>query len=517
MANSHEFKKSKLRKILKKAKNKTLGQVDSKHVFNRTIDKPKITGIAGDVIEQSVLGYPPDHDQRPDLLVDGILYELKTTGIREGKRSREMEAKEPVTITAVSIDSIAKENFEESYFWHKAEHILFVFYHYDSTSTVKAAEYAKFYIRQFDFYDFSDDTKAILESDWKKVHDFIADIQNKYNDEEAKKYYSKLSSEINKQLVYLDTAPKYPNPPRFRFRRRFVTKLYQEKFGTKLESLPDTYHAYSEVYEKCHDLTTKYSGWTFKDLCKEFEIDIEGKTTRQLKSYAERIVVEMFRRKENELSEKGKANKLSKIDLFVNFGLIGKTIAITSSGKRTEDMKLISVNFNEIEQKLFYECTNEENNERTTEDIYEDESSLYSYLHDHKLLCIIFEEQPHGSKETADLRTNKFKGFKVLDLDSQDIMESAENSWNSVNTLLNTNGLQSNIVYTKEGKPRINKNGLVMEKTNLPKSRKSLVFLRGTGRDSSDKYDYKGVKIYRHNFWIKGSYIAEQLEKTEYL
>lgn len=37
--------------------NKTLGQVDVNNVFARTITHPKITGIAGDVVEQSILGY----------------------------------------------------------------------------------------------------------------------------------------------------------------------------------------------------------------------------------------------------------------------------------------------------------------------------------------------------------------------------------------------------------------------------------------------------------------------------
>ena len=66
MSDSHAYELAEILKILNAVTNKTLGEVDSKHVFNRTIEKPKITGIAGDVIEQSVLGYPADSDQRPD-------------------------------------------------------------------------------------------------------------------------------------------------------------------------------------------------------------------------------------------------------------------------------------------------------------------------------------------------------------------------------------------------------------------------------------------------------------------
>ena len=503
MADSHVFRKEDIVRILKYVTNKTLGEVDVNNVFERTKNNPKITGIAGDVIEQSVLGYPSDRDQRPDLEIDGLLVELKTTGIRVGRKSGEIEAKEPASITAVSIDSIAAEDFDHSAFWHKTAHMLFVFYYYNSLRTVKASDYANFYISGFEFFDFADETKAILESDWQKVHDFIQEIQATYNDEEAKKHYPNLSSVINSQLVYLDTAPKYPHAPRFRFRRRFVTMLVQKKFGKnlKLEELPDTYHGYSEVYSKCHEITLKYKDKTFGQLCADFEINIEGKNNKEIKSYAEQIVVKMFG---------GDAKKISKIDLFVKFGLIGKTVAITSSEGRTEDMKLTSVNFDEILENPFFEAAAKDDEENF-------ESELYSYLHDHKLLCIVFKEQPHKSKEPADLKMNKFQGFKVLDLDSPDIVKSAEKTWNLIQKLLKSKSLRSDPVYTKAGVQRFNKNGLPMEATNLPKSTEELIFLRGTGDDSSDKYLVQGVKIYKHDFWIKGLYIAEQLKTIDYL
>ena len=86
MAGSHAFRLDEICRILNSVTNKTLGEVDINHVFDRAMTNPKITGIAGDVIEQSVLGYPSDSDQRPDLEIDGVLFELKTTGIRENKK-----------------------------------------------------------------------------------------------------------------------------------------------------------------------------------------------------------------------------------------------------------------------------------------------------------------------------------------------------------------------------------------------------------------------------------------------
>lgn len=81
MAN-HIFTEEEVVRILDKVVGKTLGQIDKNNVFDKTKEKPKITGIAGDVIEQSVFGYQADTKQEADLLIDGRPVELKTTGLK---------------------------------------------------------------------------------------------------------------------------------------------------------------------------------------------------------------------------------------------------------------------------------------------------------------------------------------------------------------------------------------------------------------------------------------------------
>ena len=76
-----KFTKQQVQKLLEACLNKTLGEIDKNHVFDRTRQNPKITGIAGNVIEQSVFGYDANSDAAPDLNIDGILTKLKTTGI----------------------------------------------------------------------------------------------------------------------------------------------------------------------------------------------------------------------------------------------------------------------------------------------------------------------------------------------------------------------------------------------------------------------------------------------------
>ena len=85
VTDDRKFTKAQVFTILEEAKGKTLGEVDKSRQFDRTIKSEKITGIAGDVIEQSVFGYERDSEQECDIEIDGVLTELKTTGVRVPK------------------------------------------------------------------------------------------------------------------------------------------------------------------------------------------------------------------------------------------------------------------------------------------------------------------------------------------------------------------------------------------------------------------------------------------------
>ena len=188
--------------ILKPIIGKTLGQIDKNNVFEKTKMNYKVTGIAGDVIEQSVFEYKANNKQIPDLNIDGIDTELKTIGLK-GKNvdsnKKEYMAKEPCSITAVSINTIVSEEFDTSKFWHKSEYMLFVYYIYLARKTVSAAMYRNFPIKNFCFYHCTGDDRKIIEADWQKVHDFIASVQENYpNEEDRRKQYPYLSTIINK-------------------------------------------------------------------------------------------------------------------------------------------------------------------------------------------------------------------------------------------------------------------------------------------------------------------------------
>lgn len=484
----HFFHKEELEKILDSALNKTLGEVDVNHVFDKTITNPKVTGIAGDVIEQSVLGFPADNLQRPDLDIDGVDTELKTTGIRLSKKNvGKYEAKEPMSITAVSPNQIVSEQFATSKFWHKLEHMLLVYYHYASAKTVKAAQYADFYIRGYEFHEFDETDKDRLKNDWEIVRNFIIEIQHTYDVPESQ--YPRLSSELREKLVYIDTAPKWPNPPRFRLKRQVVTDIIQKHFGDKLEQLPGRYNGYKDIDDKCHAITEEDAGKTIEELVMQYGIIVKD-IKKVSKSINETVIVKMFG---------GKSKKLNQIEMFSRFGIIGKSITVTTEGTRTEDTKLLAIDFEEW----------------TDKDVLFEESSIYDYFANHQLLCMMFEEP----SVDAPLCDNKFLGFKRLSFSEEFIENEVRKIWEEVRCLVLEKKLVETVSLNKAGQPITNKKtGTVKTSINFPKSKENIVFVRGGGLDASTKTEeVNGIKMYKQYVWIKGSYIANMLSGLQLL
>ena len=481
MTNSHFFHKDEITRILDDCLNKTLGEVDSNNVFDRTIKHPKITGIAGDVIEQSVLGYPPDIRQEPDLDIDGVKTELKTTGMR--RKGSRYDAKEPMSITAVSPDTIVNETFLDSNFWHKLEHMLFVYYLYDSPSPVKAAQYADFPIKGYQFHEFDEEDQEILKNDWEIVRDFIRYLQDEYEDYEDE--YPRISHELRPKLMYIDTAPKWPNRPRFRLKRTVVSSIIQEHFEGGLEQLPGKYTTYSEINKTLHELSEKYNGKTIEELMNLLDIDVK----RVNKAIGETIIVKMFG---------GNSKKMQSIELFRKAGIIGKTITLTERGLRKEDMKFFTIDFNEFEN----------------ENIEFEDSQIYDYFTNNKILCILFQK-PYSD---AKMIENKFLGFKMIEFSQEFVENDVRETWERIKDLIVNDKLEDVISLDKFGNPRINSSGNVMSAPNFPKSSEGNVFVRGTSSTSDVKpLNINGVRMYRQQMWVKGMYIVEKLNNEPYI
>lgn len=497
----------------------TFGQVDERDVFHNQIPSK---GIAGDVIEQSVLHMKQNSTQEADLSIlqlDGTYkeIELKTTGVEiSNKQEEKYCAKEPMSITAVSIGTIEHEEFIGSHFYNKIAHLLFVFYYYKRNKGQKVvpyAEYEKFPILGYKFLDIADDPKELkkFENDWTLAHKYLCNIEN---NPDKNQLYPLLHQNIKRDLFYIDIAPRFKlqpkQSPRFRFKKSYVNTLFQQFYAEKmekkkLEKLGENINSYSELDSKLHDITTQYRGKTVEELVNIFNIqnpsvvanDYVSKRPKFGKQISETIVVKMLG---------GKSRKISDIELFNKIGLIGKTITITQKGVETEQMKLFTMDLGEIMDEILD---------------FED-TSYYEYFSTHQILCIMFEEP----SEDSLLNDNVFLGFKRLAFNEEMIDGIIKDVYVDICDKINNGKMVESYCYLKDGTQRINKTGVPMTSINFPKQKDGDIFVRGTSKDSTMKpWVFKGqaadgtdtIHTYSQQIWIKGRYITNALKKIDFI
>lgn len=515
----HVYNKSDLIRLFEASRGKTFEMIDNKGMFDHVRDFPLQKGIAGAVVEQCILGYAPDSKQEADLIVvDGkeeTKTELKTTGMLiELKPERHYVAKEPMSITAVGVYDIAEQEFLTSHFWDKLEHMLIVYYHYAANHAVTAYEYKDFPLVGYEFHEFSEDDVEILKNDWEHVRKLCEDVINRFPGPrdakwkaDVKQEYIDVHGQLRRVLSYIDLAPKFP--PRFRLKKPTVSAIIANHFGYNLEQLPGRYTAISDIDRKCKELTQKYRGRTIASLAREFNIPYSRSTEN--KAITERIAVAMFG---------GTASKLNQIELFEKFGLIAKSVVVTSTGGRTEDMKLFRVDFNEITREVVAE------DDGTIRPYVFEDSDLYTYFADHEFLCIVFEEAKSRVEERAPgmfveiphkLGDNKFLGFQRLVFSDVFIDQTVRPVWDDTRSKVLNKTLEDVVQRKQDGTPVINRTGEISSAPNFIKSRDNAVFLRGSGIDSSSRHKTEcvnGIKMLPQYVWIKGTSIVGQIDIT---
>lgn len=508
--------------FLEGVKGKTLGEVDKSHQFARTATKPKITGIAGDVVEQSVFGYNRDSKQECDIEIDGVLTELKTTGVRipkdelnrvAGKTGKayniHLHAKEGISITGVTFEPDIQRDFITSHFWEKSQHLLIVFYEYKSYVKVPASAFANFPIVDYCYNSFSDDERNKLENDWEKVRDYLEKVYDEFkNTNERNEHLVGFTHILRPNLMLIELVPGFKRKatggyqkPRYRLKRTFVDYLVQGHFNKKRSEseikLKESFSSFEQLDERCHKLTSLYKGKTLNELMSIFGIKEWSKDTTA------RCVLRMF-------DSDGK--RLNQISDFTKTGIIAKTIAITTTDKRTEDMKLFHVDFEEW----------------TDRDVDFEDSVIYNYFSEHSFLFPIFREDRRivgsiaNKQELAYDATHAitFEGFKRISFDDTFIEKEVRRTWENSRNLIFRNELVWNYEYNKSGEKKINKSGSYMGAPNLPKSSQYNVFFRGGGLISNETTRTEvvnGVKMLPQYIWLRGSYIADKLKETPYI
>lgn len=515
--------------LLERVKGKTLGEVDSSNQFARTKMNEKITGIAGDVIEQSVFQYRRDSNQECDIEIDGKLTELKTAGVRVPKSDLSkvknkvgddyniyLGAKEGISITGMTFEPSIQTDFLTSHFWEKSERLLIIFYEYKSYEVVPASAYAKFPIVDYCYNSFSDSERDQLRSDWEIVRDYLQAIYNQYpNPASRNEQLVGFTHKLRPHLLLIELVPGFKRKatgsyqkPRYRLKQTFVDHIVRghfDKSRANIEiNLKEPFSSFAQLDSRCHTLAEKYKGKTLIQLQKMLDIDTEIST----KDFTAKCVLKMF---------DANCSKLNQISDFTKAGIIAKTITVTPTGERTEDMKLKHIDFEEWADR----------------DIDFEESEIYKYFCEHSFLCTIFCERgdmsgrkKNESKEDYkkrlqnEIKKTTFEGFKRFSFDEQFIENEVYRTWKDSRNLIHHNGLKWEYLYDKDGNKLTNRSGAYIGAPNFPKSSEYPVFFRGGAVISTFNTRTEcvnGIRMLPQFFWLKGSFIAEKLQRIQFI
>lgn len=509
VTDDRKFTSAQVYSILEAVKGKTLGEVDKSRQFDRTLKNEKITGIAGDVIEQSVFGYNRDSDQECDIEIDGLLTELKTTGVRVPKNELKnargkigdayntfLRAKEGISITGVTFEPSIQTDFSTSHFWEKSERLLIVFYEYKSYDVVTASGYAKFPIVDYCYNSFSEEEKAKLRNDWEIVRDHLQKVYTEFLDADSRnERLVGFTHILRPNLLLIELVPGFKKKssgsyqkPRYRLKKTFVDYIVRghfDKSRAKSEIvLSESFSSFAQLDKRCHELSMRFCGKTLPQLKEMLGIDFDSKDV------AAKCVIRMFGTD---------CKRLNQISDFSKAGIIAKTITITPNGGRTEDMKLKLIDFEEWADR----------------DADFEESDVYGYFCEHSFLCPIFCEH-----DSQDKSKTTFEGFKRFAFDEDFIEKEVRRTWNDSRRLIHHNELEWEYRYDKDGNKVVNRSGSYVGAPNFPKSSEYLVFLRGGADDSNEKSRTEcvnGIRMLPQFFWLKGSYIAKKLQEISYI
>ena len=506
-----KYTKEYVYRLLEGVKGKTLGEVDKSNQFSRTQKSEKITGIAGDVIEQSVFGYKRDSNQECDIEIDGVLTELKTTGVRIpkgdlknviGKTGTEynvyFRAKEGISITGVTFEPTIQTDFDTSHFWEKSEHLLIVFYEYKSYDVVPASSYAQFPIVDYCYNSFSEDEKAQLRSDWEIVRNYLQGIYSVHGDiDERNRQLEGFTHKLRPNLLLIELVPGFKKKstgayqkPRYRLKQTFVDYIVRGHFDRSRVNtevaLNVSFSSFAQLDARCHMLTVQHKGKTFAQLKQEFCIESDLTT----KDFGAKCILKMF---------DANCKRLNQISDFSKAGIIAKTITVTPSGGRTEDMKLQHIDFAEWADR----------------DVDFEDSAIYDYFCEHSFLCPIFCEH-----DNTDQSRTTFEGFKRFAFDEKFIEEEVKRTWEDSRKLIHRNGLEWEYILDNNGNKRMNGSGAYMGAPNFPKSSEYTIFFRG-GANVSDEASrtecVNGIRMLPQFFWLKGSFIANKLQEIPFI
>lgn len=143
----------------KQLKNQSLRQACGTEIENHGY---KGKGNFGQILEKFHFGYEPNSNAEPDFPEAGI--ELKSSPLKTSKNG-EFRSKERLVLNIINYLEVHKEDFENSSFWKKNEHLLLVFYLHE-----KDSDLLDYLIKLVDDWKYPDEDLKIIRRDWEFIN-----------------------------------------------------------------------------------------------------------------------------------------------------------------------------------------------------------------------------------------------------------------------------------------------------------------------------------------------------------
>jgi DNA mismatch repair protein MutH len=123
-------------------------------------------GQLGKVIEELYFKYKPNSDSNADFIEAGL--ELKSSGLKILKRSKEYRAKERLVLSIINYIELLDKNFEDDFLEGKNSHLLLIFYLYE-----KGLNQLSSIIKLVGDWKFPKEDIPILKNDWQIIYNKV--------------------------------------------------------------------------------------------------------------------------------------------------------------------------------------------------------------------------------------------------------------------------------------------------------------------------------------------------------
>lgn len=455
---------------LTSAEGKTFRELDKTGRAEALLNK----GALGNIIEESVLGYPVNSDAEADIQIGDERYELKVTPLKHVRKGKDTSAKERLVIDIINYMKLAQEkDFESSQMWNKAKNIILVYYYDDRTDTkrelrIDCSVLASYLLR------YSPEDLATIRRDWQIIKDKVASGHADQLSEADTNYLAACTKGANSSTLRKAPAPLesqesviYAKQRAFSFKGSYMTAVIRRLLhGNSGESLPLTPNQALEDYinKKVSRYFGKAIGYIAVDLCSPSGVS---------KQFNSLLALRMLGSQQKSIGG---------IEQFAKANVTGvKTIVMYEGVTRPQ------------EHMSFRQISEEEWRELGDSSVGWYDSFLYKFFEENRFLFMVFRAsglRRSQSNKLDDIFTDAF----LWNMPERDIEEYVRPVWERLHELMT---VKTSLHYGRG--------------TNeLPGPSFNGVFhIRPKARDGSDVVLLpNGERITKQAFWLDRSYIA---------